>query len=1153
MISIFRLLTLFCFRFLNVRTVVLWLSRKIGRIYLWIRSEWRPAVLWLIVTALAVWLGEHFFNPKVEPWFQGSNTLTLSIIIQDVYTVIDGLWIQFWIIAALYALILILWGAFRARKRVVVEDFTDYTSDNASNQSKAIVKGLASLLVVRLSQLRDLYRNVDEQRAVPTSVSNSQSVDATIKVEDVSEFLKGAVSAQSKFSLGPLEIPVGTFLSLIGRLVQGPRIIGSLHRDGDHLVLTAQKMGGKETYSWRADAKIPHIQSEEQRTDIITAIVEELAYRMFTDLALSGSVRWRATSTFCEGLQAYRDCLRTPKDRKLNLKKAEKRFIETLADDQKFDMAYYNLGVVYTELQQYEAAEIVFSSAIKQNPGSWNAYYALALNRFERGEKSGAIKEDILAKTKVFSTKMDYESVIQLCKRVLNLKPGSANTAKAYQSRALAEARLGESNEAIRCLKKAIAYSWAALCKAELKGLGVPETGNTVIPPLETLASICLANLAKAYTQRANVYSERAARTGALNRSYFAYQRKHAFRRAEALLWQALRFRHSDPSYFANYYFQLGEMDDAWGKFEQAARAYKYAIRVQPERVEYRASLALAYARSYHTSTNKESDAAREDKEAALLACEEVLDCASEVIKTTPEVIEMAVEAYTLLGEEVHRERVKAMPAFLNKVEAYLNSGKLAIKDLEKMSANYSSEGRQIAVLLSRGLVLEKMIADYSGEGQEWECGQIFRALGLLNLDSNNFAKAEKYFNNAIKKLEGKHKEEIRIQRIRLYLAYSLLDQEGKKREAVQKMEEAVSFDSVSFKEREALGYVYFKLNEFEQAIDAWQDALLRRNALLQEPDEPDIQLNIGICYIKLAEHCREYAKRVVVYSEATRYLKQAFELYKSSEQEKKAMACYQLGLLHIELDKYWEAISYFGISQTLEFAPLTSIFWLGYALLRNKEYDECVKQFQSLLGKAEKRKKEWEEEGKTTDTVVETDTTNQMSLGEMLALACGFQAFAYAERDVNLPDSYAKRDANLPDALNLIRKAQEHLANLSQATTVHWSAFFPECEGWILYKLGKIDDAIQQLERAVSLTADPEIYLHLALAYERKLQDTKDKDVLQKAQIACQHVQELDINKRCELQVNDLLQRLQDKSQEIRLQGQEQPLLIIVNGKNPV
>jgi len=971
------------------RYIALWLACILGRFYHWLTSGWRPPVFWLAATALGVflaeWLAVHFhqFNLKAGSWF------------------------QVWNILALYTLFAILWWAWRARKRVVVEEFLDYTCNKSKSagddQSKSAVKGLATILVVRLAQLRELYRDVDEQRAIPvqSGVEGNQSTDATIKVEDVSEFLKDAVSAQSKFSLGPLEIPVGTLMAFIGRLVQGPRIIGSLHKEKELLILTVQQVGGKHSYYWRVDRPLSLAQPADQETYRLDEMVAELAYRMFTDLALGGSLRWRAVSKFSEGLQAYRDCLRKPKDRKLNLKQAEKKFIETLAEDTNFDLVYYNLGVVYTELERTEAAEFAFSQAIEQNPNVWHAYYALLVNRY-RCEQ--------------------YESVIQLCERVITLKPGTANMAKTFHWKGLAQRHLNDLEGAIKSRKKSVALSWKALCIAELKGRSVAEAKNSVNTQLEILASLCLTDLAVAYGYKAKMYD------GFPVRIITRIKRIFAFKRAEALFKQALSL-YSD----ADYYFELGKTYHEWQKLAHAVQEYKSAIQISSEKADFWAYLALAYAE-------------QNDRKSALTACGKVLNCASQVSQNA---LKMTAEAYKELVEADQSERVARMKDFLKEVE----------KDVEEGQAGIH--------------LLQEKLARYNPENQTWEHAQILFALGRLYFSCNQFVKATGYFQGAIKRLEGKHPQEIRQQGLRAMLARSLLNQ-GKYDKALREAERALSLDPLSYFEREVLGQVYFESKEFEYAITAWQDALLRR------PDSPDIHLMIGRASIEFAKHCRDSTRRSTAFQDATKYLKQALDLYESDEQEQKARVYYLLGIIHlIWIGKYDEAISSLRISQHLGFTRLTSTFFLGYAYLRNKEYNECTEQFNSLLKEAEGLEKD----DKSFNAVIELEHGGQMSLGELLASAYWGKAYAYAERD-----------ANLEDALKLIEKAQEHIKRLDSATKIQSFAIYPDCKGWILSKLDRIDEAIECLKQAVSLAADAENYLHLALAYERKLQASKDE-----------------------------------------------------------
>jgi tetratricopeptide (TPR) repeat protein len=1258
------------------RSLRLRLARRLGRFNYRLKSKLGSLLLLLIATILVVWLVEHVqqfsqqvqqFNeqaiPVVNAWVRhptppplSSFTLLyalrtlLSLLVQfllnifgwivnQLYLFLAWLKSQASIILGLYALVLLLGWVWKARKRVVIEEFVDY----ASKQPDTAVKGLATLLVVKLSHLRDLYRAVDEQRAISTSVSTNQSIDATIKVEDVSEFLKDAVSAQSKFSLGALEIPVGTLLSLFGRIVQGPRILGSLHKENDLITLTAQMVGGKQLHGWRVDRQESAAQTALQKEERLNSMVEELAFQMFTDLALSGSVRWKATATFCEGLQAYRDCLRAPKDRELNLEKAERKFIETLAEDQKFDLAYYNLGVVYTELGQNKAAEIAFTNAINQNAGEWNTYYALALSRFrsatEAKGRGGRIEEDVIKyiddikeieqklNSEVAKARMNndekikiqaklneykdikrrkeevnyeyafsmrrYESVVELCKRVKYLKPGSANVAKAYQltgqsqdqiikldkTQRVSEDRLNELDKRIKeieqCLepttkvlhkesqshieihnhhsplpqrgadrsrKMAIRHSWWALCKAEIKGQGMPNTENSMLPQLETIASVSLANRAVSYKERGK------------------------YRQAAMLLKQSLSLTRTNADFYASYRFELGETYFLWGtheqvkhfrqsKYNQAVQEYKHAIRIKPEKMKYLASLALVYAK-----LGKEEN--------ALNACENVLDTAYDATKEDyyaakedfKDALQNVVYVYDVLYLDKSSNPVQQINIAkkmleeereLKEKEEEMKKGELTVdefvkelkeildkcwkkEDLEWKSAHiflamsrHVNESGGVKKLEKDEIIsklenkLEKL--EECNISSKWEYGQLARVLGSLYLDlakeekteeAVNAEKAETYFRVAIEHLEKKYPNTVRKLELHKLLADSLLGQK-KTQEALRETELAISHDSLSHSMRKDLGQIYFYLNEFELAIDAWKSALLWRNALMSEPKDPTIYYSIGITYANFLFHYRDFAERSAKIREAIEYFKRAFSLFESHQQKYRDRSSFYLGYLHLVLAEYEEAISYFKISQSHSELRLTSIFHLGVAHLKNKEYDESKQLFEALLEETEKLKNI-----KNINDIIEE--VGLMTLGEFMAVANWGQAFIYAERDTKLA---------LNEAQQLIKKAQGYIENIEKVDQklVIYPELYPDCEGWILYKLGRTTEAIECLEQAVYLKSDAEIYFHLALAYEQHLRQCKDDaQLIRQVQICCQHVQELDIKKEYEQRVNDILLNLQ-------------------------
>lgn len=988
------------------------MARIAGRIHRWLKIVWKHPVLWLVVTG-GVWLTERLFN-------------------------ITGTWLPWLKILSVYALLMLLWWAWQiAQKRVVIEGFLDYTGD----QPKSVSRGVSTLLKVEFDRLRELYRVVDEQREIPTAVLVDKPLTATFKAEDISEFFKSAVSVESKFSLGPLEIPVGTFLALIGRLLQGPRIIGSLHKDKDRLILTAQMIDSKESYSWRVDNPIPLVQSIDQETRSLADMITELACRMLTDLVVR-SVRWRATWTFSEGLREYRDSLRTPKNRILKLMRAERRFIETLAEDETFYLAYYNLGVVYTELEQLDAAAIAFNTAIEQYPNQWEAYYALAF----------------------YALKLEkYKDVIQLCDRIIALKPDNVKAydmAKAYNLKGVAQRRLSLQdlkylNESIDSRKKAVAQSWKALCFAKFEGENIANS--------EKNALNCLGNLAVAY-----IFQARESK---------GIKQWIAFQQAEALLRQALFLAPSN----ADLYFELGKIYFEQKKYELSIREYKSAVQIDPASAEYWAYLALAYF-------------ALKDEKSRQYAWEKFLDCAFD---TSNKALEVIAKHYS--AEDADRSRrIEKMKELKEEIEKLLGED---TRDVQKIESNIRN--------------LREKLKEYEGGEKDWECIQIAFAMGRLHNLLNKPAKAVTYFRKGIEKLEGKYPQAVKMQgQLRAWLSRSLRKQ-GELLEALKEVEHALRLDPLSALERVVLAENYFDRNDFERAIDLWE------NALLIEPNEPATHAKIGIAYIKLGLDCRKTSQRELSFRQASVFLTQALGLYKSDDLEGKKWAYYWLGQLHYELDEYEKAISYFKIAQTLGTVHLVATYYLGRTYLENKAYDECVEQFRYVIREANvliEKKPELLKEN------VGKEFEDQMSLGEVLAWAYLSQALSYAERDVNLKE-----------ALILARKAEKYIRGLDEGPSkVKCQASYADRTGWILYKQEKFDAAIKSLEHAVSQIADPGAYWHLALAYEHKSQKCKKKSqmhlMINCALRCCQHVKEIDIKGKYSQSINDILSHIREK-----------------------
>ena len=1245
-----------------IRELALNCSKMIGRLRYTMKRRWILPVVLLFFTAFGVWFFESLqkFQPEKGAGFQGAFQQILAAplnwLLLQLYDFITQVWTQWGIILAAYALILLLMWVMRARKRVVIEEFSDY----GSGQPKEVVCGLARLLVAKLGQLRDLYQVVDEQRAVPTSVWVNQSIDATIDVGDVTELLKNAVSTQSELSLGPIKIPVGTLISLLGRFAQGPRVTGSLHNDGNLLILTAQHSDGKHSHNWRVEGILPQAGQEAQGVPVqgkqvpesLDAMVAELACRMFTDLSLNGSVRWRATAKFNEGLHAYRDCLRTPRDRTTNLTKAEKGLIETLAEDQKFKMAYYNLGVVYTELGQADAAEDAFLRAINQNPGSWNALYALAVSRFQTASQKDESEPGDLHTPEDVSDdgtqKTIYMSVDESCKRVIELKPGSANVAKAYQLRGLANDKLRDltgcelekvrrdfRKKADQCRRRAVGHAWRALCAARLNGAYLSDEHNSDLPQLESLAGVCLANQAVAAREQAQ-----------------KQQDERGFKNAKKLLERTRTLTQAGGDYYGYYAYQLAETSFLWAemlsgptaesntplvgaghtpagpgtgtaatkqakklqgsiedKYQEAVNEYKHAIRINPDRIDFRASLALAYAK-------------RGKEQGALDECEQVLSKFSQTscearekiskvyqvlwpqggaASTTPARLEkmgdfLSVESEVRAAEQGLSEGRLSPDEFEKRLNALLSpddfkkklttfqqlvhatrdvhEGKISPDDFEqKRSAfikdNFHTEkdvwvfailtlarrtfpphgNAQNQVQLPDDVAIDevtKWINSDRFQSREWEKGQIYRVLGNIYLKSEKkdaAKKAEDCFRKAKEALEKKYPQEIRLQKLPLLLARSLLMQEeqGKYVQALQVLKQALDHDSLEYEEREELGNAYFKLDEFDRAIEVWKDAISCRNAVLKEPDSPDIEYKIGNANVEKARHRFELEPRVAALEEAIVYLKQALDLYKSDQQKMRGYTCYLLGIVHLELCRYWDAISYLKMSKALGYPQLTSMFFLGYALLKNKEYSESIKQFRDLPQEVQKLREELRQKRKLNEAVIELQaveaeskeilSVEPITLAEFEALGYWGNAFAIVESD----GAFQEAQGLIQQAVDIIKNVPEEKTKL-----LRFPGRYPDCLGWVHYKLGDekdIEAAIEHLKDAIAKAEDAEIYLHLALAYERQLQISGDKKYLQWAQIYSQHALDIDIRAEYKNMVENLQQRLMSFGQEVSAQ----------------
>jgi hypothetical protein len=367
-------------------------------------------------------------------------------------------WAQMLIIWLIFEIL--LWGR-RLSRSLAVNDFIDESVEIAKTSEKPPAEGLGPQLVAKLNWIYSLYSQVDERRPLSTVAITEMPASAAIKAEEAVNILGSGeiLDASTKLSLGLLSIPQKLINDLAGFIFKRPAINGTLHKQSvesnEVKFITARMVSKNRSYSWKVGGREDLTEPwEADASDGKTPemMVDELAYHIFTSLAFgSRMISWRAVRSFSEGLRMYRRSLRNEIDKEINLQNAEKYFLQAISEDQEFAWAYYNLGVVYTEMDELQAAYQAFCNARKINSGVWQIHYALALNRYSRYNNSGEVVKD--------------------CKEALNLCPDLdfSDRSRILWLKGLAEKRqIDDDNEdkkkeREKSLKHASVYSLCAL------------------------------------------------------------------------------------------------------------------------------------------------------------------------------------------------------------------------------------------------------------------------------------------------------------------------------------------------------------------------------------------------------------------------------------------------------------------------------------------------------------------------------------------------------------------------------------------------------------------------------------------------------------------------------------------------------------------
>lgn len=1018
---------------------------RLGRVAYWATSEGRPVAGGLIALVVILVISQFKSFPHV------------------------------WLIPVLLLALLAIFWALQARLSIVIEDFADHTPTKAA-------KGAAKLLSVELARMSDVFRVVDERNALPTAVGEGTPLEAAIRVDSLSGIIRNSVTADTKLAFAGVEIPVGTGMMLLGRIVQGPRLRCQLHEIGGRLLLSAQISGLRHSPSWRLEQAIdPSL--PEGRELATHQMIQDLAIRMFTSLGLKRKVKWRAMRSFLKGLDTYRSCLRTPRNRSVKLLAARRSLSEALAEDEDFVLVYYNLGVVYNELSRIaglaeraevaerhrDAAKTAFEKAVQQDPARWEPYYALARLHYERGE---------------------LDQARELCERVIEL-PRGARLEKVKARDLIGLTHEKGSAERLASARKASKSVLRALRTATLSRRPA-GTEEDRLPTIRDLAANCLTNLAE----------EEACRQPDIGTDGSGLGRFGAGERRFRRILRLYRLAQGLTDKDAILHYNLGSIAGEWGKHDVAIAELRAATRIDPERGRFWASLGYAYARR-----GTAGDAAQ-----AVLAAGRAVAVIDMLRATDDEraAIDLAGQTYRILGEDAPRESLTRRTKFRDEFER-LEKALIARKRGRKREAR--SE-------------IETLIADHLQNKRAWEAGQLSALLGRHfvtdEVDGSLPDEAERRLQTAIELLESDPRDLARAD-VYAYLARALVSQ-GRKDEALKAAEQAVSLAPLSSVAHDQLGQIFDKIGDLEAARAAWTDALL------WNPSDPDLHWELGYCNWRLAKEATDRDKRHHALTEAKRYLSDANSLVANERLDARVRIHYWLARVHEELGQFDEVIPNLRMVQTSGGMRAVANLLVAQAYRRGGNFNAAQGLFEAVIAEV--------------DSKVETEDKGPV-VGEAEVFEAWPLTLVRAEARCALAISQVERSGDPHAAHAALEPVGEALDNESFSAyeaaypeRLHeLSAHYHQAKGLIHLHEEEPQEAIDELNKSIAFQSDAEVYLALANAYldrANELADPKRRIWLSRSQSYRSLVQTTDARGLCTKDLEDLAARLDATSKGV-------------------
>jgi len=979
-------------------------------------------------------------------------------------------WLKATTVLAAWALVLIAWWVARQRRRLLIARFDDMGGGDLG------ARGLSLLLANELAQLRDLFQEFEEGSVIQSTsdyvgggqLGRSQLFEATVQVDAPVAFLESTISAESTLALGPVKIPLNVLLGLVNRLVQGPRLAGQVQMDGGRRIVTIEFTTGSLRRQWRVEdepaGKTPRPLAE---------VARDLAYRMIADLAFERPVRWASVSALIKGLHAYRRTLRTTKEGRLNLHEAENHLQDAVAEDNRFHLAYYNLGVVYAALGQYHAALSAFARATALDPERFGSHYALARVRYMLGSNH---EGDTVLAHRQFRYALDH------CDQAIVLARSAQARAKALNLKALAQIELRgmEFFRAAAVCRLAVKHAWRALLAAELSlqwRLGTDHLDRRLAAELVAGTMQILHHIAR--TALAVDPSASPLLRLLLRRQVLTAARTAAWLRPTH--YESLR--------------NFGSVLLERGRVRAGIRVLRRAIQLAPTRGDAWCLLASACARQYQSdwvsiANDKTFNSAASVPDAALAdlaAAWQTLADTTNALRGEVAALDkrrpspMQIHRWTMLlaGHRVLTNYGSAS----EQLRALLRQRGEWVKQLEDVAAHQKKVADRVSQFITRRAEIQRLSSDPQDRSQEltklyeeaknieelWEAGDSAAALGRLARSGRRFDDERKWIVAAIEAFDKMYPTE--VVRRGLYANLSrALRSTGDKQGALNAARKAVTADPLSSFERDQLADCHFELREWALARRQWEESLRLT------PDEPTAYHNIALCWFNEGMRIYERERRTDFLKESIKNLGRAQTLY-STERGEVLDIQFLLGRIRAESGDARGAQALWLTLESRSYRPLYLGLHLADVMLRAETLREAEVHFRRLSAKLE---------GELGASTVRLDDTIDAMPGDPDPGTYGTSA-VWAALGISL--SLARRNVAFDDALKQITKARTIVPRFADADLrAQWTGNCDRTEGIVLFLKGDAAHAIPFLEKSIASAPHAAGYYYLAAGLLEKL-----------------------------------------------------------------